>query len=84
VKARRLLGQGLEEEQIAEALQVPVELWRDVQSACGMRPLSLEDELQCVVAITDAAAMGSSRQRLGQADQDSTRAIVGETGRLQG
>jgi DNA-directed RNA polymerase specialized sigma subunit len=53
VKARRLLGQGLEEEQIAEALQVPVELWRDVQSACGMRPLSLEDELQCVVGIAD-------------------------------
>ena len=53
VKARRLRGQGLEEEQIAEALQVPVELWRDVQSACGMRALSLEDEVQCVVGIAD-------------------------------
>ncbi len=30
VKARRMVAEGLEEEQIAEALQVPLSLWLDV------------------------------------------------------
>jgi RNA polymerase sigma-B factor len=42
IKARRLVAQGLEDEQIAEALQVPLALWLDVQVACGLPPLPLE------------------------------------------
>jgi hypothetical protein len=42
IKARRLVAQGLEDEQIAEALQVPLPLWLDVQVACGLPPLPLE------------------------------------------
>jgi DNA-directed RNA polymerase specialized sigma subunit len=41
IKARRLVALGLEDEQIAGALRVPLEVWLDVQVACGLPPLPL-------------------------------------------
>ena len=41
IKARRLVARGLEDQQIAEFLGVPLEVWLDVQVACGMPPLPL-------------------------------------------
>jgi len=43
IKARRLVALGLEDEQIAEALRVPLEMWLDVQLACGLPPLPLSN-----------------------------------------
>ncbi|MFM7236799.1 MAG: sigma-70 family RNA polymerase sigma factor [Cyanobium sp.] len=45
VKARKHLNQELGEEQMAEALQVPIEVWLDVRLACGSPPLPLPEEL---------------------------------------
>ena len=45
VKARRHLNQELGEEQMAEALQVPIEVWLDVRLACGSRTVPLDDQL---------------------------------------
>jgi DNA-directed RNA polymerase specialized sigma subunit len=44
VKARKHLNQELGELHMAEALQVSVEVWLDVQLACGSPPLPLPDE----------------------------------------
>lgn len=41
IKARRLVARGLEDQQIAEFLGVPLEVWLDVQVACGLPPLPL-------------------------------------------
>ncbi|MFM7235911.1 MAG: sigma factor [Cyanobium sp.] len=41
IKARRLLARGLEDQQIADVLGVPVEVWVDVQQACGVAPVRL-------------------------------------------
>jgi DNA-directed RNA polymerase specialized sigma subunit len=45
VKARKHLNQELGEAEIAEALQVPIEVWLDVRLACGSPPLPLQEEL---------------------------------------
>lgn len=42
IKARRLVAQGRNDWEIAQALQVPLALWLDVQVACGLPPLPLE------------------------------------------
>jgi hypothetical protein len=42
IKARRLVEQGLEDQEIAEVLGVPVGVWVDLRLACGLAPLPLE------------------------------------------
>jgi len=42
IKARRLMALGLEDQQIAEALRVPLAVWLDVRLACGVAPVPLE------------------------------------------
>jgi RNA polymerase sigma-B factor len=42
IKARRLVARGLEDQQIAEFLGVPLEVWLDVRLACGVTPVRLE------------------------------------------
>ena len=46
MKARRPVAQGLADQEIAALLQVPLEQWLECRLACGLRPLSLEGELQ--------------------------------------
>ena len=46
VKARRLVALGLEDQQIADVLGVPVEVWLDVQLACGVAPVPLSKRLR--------------------------------------
>lgn len=41
IKARRMVAQGLEDQQIAAVLGVPVGVWVDVRLACGSPPLPL-------------------------------------------
>ena len=43
MKARRYVAQGLSDQQIAEALDVPLERWLDCRRACGQRPLPLHE-----------------------------------------
>ncbi|MFN6338480.1 MAG: hypothetical protein ACK41W_07115, partial [Cyanobacteriota bacterium] len=42
IKARRLVARGLEDQEIAEVLQVPVGVWVDVRLACGVPPVPFE------------------------------------------
>ena len=42
IKARRLVARGLEDQEIAEALRVPVGVWVDVRLACGSAPVPIE------------------------------------------
>jgi RNA polymerase sigma-B factor len=41
IKARRLVARGLEDQEIAAALRVPVGVWVDVRLACGVPPVPL-------------------------------------------
>ncbi len=41
IKARRLVARGLEDQEIAAALRVPVGVWVDVRLACGSPPVPL-------------------------------------------
>ncbi|MCP9815194.1 RNA polymerase subunit sigma [Synechococcus sp. GreenBA-s] len=43
IKARRPLAQGLNDEEIARQLSVPLEVWLDCRRACGQRPVPLEE-----------------------------------------
>ncbi|MEB3155881.1 MAG: hypothetical protein VKO26_00385, partial [Cyanobacteriota bacterium] len=49
IKARRLVALGLEDEQIADALRVPVGVWVDVRVACGVVPVVWGEGLEGVV-----------------------------------
>jgi len=42
IKARRLVARGLEDQQIADVLGVPFEVWLDVRLVCGVAPVRLE------------------------------------------
>ena len=42
MRGRRPLAEGLSDNQIAERLAVPLDLWLECRRACGQRPLSLE------------------------------------------
>ena len=46
MKARQPVAQGLADTEIAALLQVPLELWLECRQVCGLRPLSLEGELE--------------------------------------
>ncbi|MFN9629577.1 MAG: hypothetical protein ACK59A_05015, partial [Cyanobacteriota bacterium] len=41
IKARRLVARGLEDQEIADVLGVPVGVWVDVRVACGSPPVPL-------------------------------------------
>ena len=45
MKARQPVAQGLSDLEIASLLGVPLEQWLECRMACGLRPLSLEGEL---------------------------------------
>jgi len=44
IRARRPLALGLSDQQIAEQLGVPLQLWLDCRCACGQRPVPLQEE----------------------------------------
>jgi RNA polymerase sigma-B factor len=46
MKARRPVAQGLGDLEIAALLEVPLQQWLECRLACGLRPLSLEGELE--------------------------------------
>ncbi len=43
IKARRLVARGVEDQEIAAALRVPVGVWVDVRLACGVPPVPVEE-----------------------------------------
>lgn len=43
IKARRPLALGLSDQEIAQQLSVPLEVWLDCRRACGQRPLPLQE-----------------------------------------
>ena len=51
IKARRLVALGLEDQQIADALRVPVGVWVDVRGACGVVPVVWGEGLEGVVGV---------------------------------
>ena len=53
MKARRPVEQGLADTEIAALLEVPLEQWLECRLACGLRPLSLEGELDLDCASSD-------------------------------
>jgi DNA-directed RNA polymerase specialized sigma subunit len=46
IKARRLVAQGRNDREIAQALEVPLGVWVEVRMACGVAPVPLERVLE--------------------------------------
>lgn len=43
IKARKHIGQGLSDQEIAKQLDVPLERWLECRHACGQRPIPLHE-----------------------------------------
>lgn len=57
IKARQLVARGLEDQEIAAALRVPVGVWVDVRLACGSPPVPLS-QLHSQGLVEKVAAVG--------------------------